>query len=282
MKTIRSINWRAIGLSVLMSMAAASAVADQPATTPSEGKNYTGTVVSIDTKEHVLNVKGWLGFKKSFNLGDGCAYVMLEKNPAAVGDLRAGEKVVVTYQDAHGVLIASRVEQEPMRYEGMIKTIDADKQSLVLHASGFDRQLRLADDYKILLRDGRAGTLADFKIGNHVTVTYESPESGLIARQIAQTSIEFSGTLTAIDLGEQTVKAKSLLVTKKFNVADNCAIVIRGKTDGSLSDLKPNDKLVISYDEIHGVNVANRIAPVETTQSAQTNSVAAAGSTSGY
>jgi hypothetical protein len=54
-------------------------------------------------------------------------------------------------------------------------------------------------------------------------------------------------------------------------VADNCAIVINGKTDGRLSDLKPNDKLVLSYDEINGVNVVNRIALAE----AQPNSVAA-------
>jgi len=56
----------------------------------------------------------------------------------------------------------------------------------------------------------------------------------------------------------------------KFNVADNCAIVINGKSDGQLSDLKPNDKLVFSYDEVNGVNVVSRIAPAEV----QANSVA--------
>jgi hypothetical protein len=38
--------------------------------------------------------------------------------------------------------------------------------------------------------------------------------------------------------------------------------VIDGKINGRLADLKPNDKLVFSYDEINGVNVANRIALV--------------------
>jgi hypothetical protein len=96
-----------------------------------------------------------------------------------------------------------------------------------------------------------------------VTVTYETPDGTPTAREIAQTSMEFTGTLTAIDLGEKTVKAKAMFDTKKFNVADNCAIVINGKTDGQLSDLKPNDKLVFSYDEINGINVVNRIAPAE-------------------
>ena len=63
-------------------------------------------------------------------------------------------------------------------------------------------------------------------------------------------------------------------------MADNCAIVINGKTDGRLSDLKPDEKLVFSYDEINGVNVVNRIAPAE----APPNSVAATTPTpmSGY
>ncbi len=85
-----------------------------------------------------------------------------------------------------------------------------------------------------------------------------------MARQIAQTSIEFTGTLTAIDLGEKTLKASAGFSSKKFNVADNCAIVINGKPDGRLSDLRPDEKLVFSYNNIKGVNVVNRIAPAGT------------------
>ena len=59
------------------------------------------------------------------------------------------------------------------------------------------------------------------------------------------------------------MKAKSGFSSKKFNLADNCAIVINGKTDGRLGDLKPNDRLVFNYDEVNGINVVNRIAPAE-------------------
>ena len=34
-----------------------------------------------------------------------------------------------------------------------------------------------------------------------------------------------------------------------------------GRSDGRLSDLKPDDRLVFTYDEINGVNVVDRIAP---------------------
>jgi hypothetical protein len=46
--------------------------------------------------------------------------------------------------------------------------------------------------------------------------------------------------------------------------------VINGKINGQLADLKPNDKLVFSYDEINGVNVANRIAPAGIAQQSET------------
>jgi Cu/Ag efflux protein CusF len=101
-------------------------------------------------------------------------------------------------------------------------------------------------------------------------VTYETPNEKPTVEQIAQTSIEFTGSLTAIDLGAKTLKAKSLFGEKAFNVGDDCVIMLNGKPDGQLSDLKPDDKLVFSYNEVNGVNVVNRIAPA----GAQMNPVA--------
>jgi len=213
-----------------------------------------------------------MGFvlNKKFNLGAACTYTLLDNNTGTANDLRPGEKVAISYQDVDGVLVADSIEQKPMRYEGMVQAIDPTTHTLTLHLRGIDKKFQIASNCVVMLRDEKSGALADIQTGNHVTVTYETPEGGLTARQIAQTSMEFTGTLTAIDLGEKTLKAKEWFTSKKFNVADNCAIVINGKTDGQLSDLKPNDKLVFSYDEINGVNVVNRIAPAEV----QTSSVA--------
>jgi hypothetical protein len=236
-------------------------MADQAATPSRNEKTYTGMIASVDAKEHVLNVKGWLFSKKSFNLGDACAYELLDKNPSTAADLRSGQKVTVAYQDANGVLIADRVTQQALRYEGMVKAIDPEKHTLALRRNGSDKTLQIAGDCRIELRDGKAGGLADIKVGDHVTVTYEEPGDKLTARQIAQTSIVFTGRLTAIDLSERVLKAETTFESKKFNVADNCAIVINGKPDGHLADLRPNEKLALSYDEINGINVVNRIAP---------------------
>jgi len=270
MKTTKVKDWTAVCAAVLTATAVFRASADQSATAARPEKGYTGTVSLVDPTEHVLRVKGWLMLNKTFNFGDNCAFTQLDKHPGTMNDLRPGEKVKVSYEDSHGVLIADRVEQQPMRYEGMVRAIDPATRTLTLHFRGMDKTFQIANDCNVVLRD-KSGTLADIQPGNHVTVTYETPDGKLTARQIAQTSIEFTGTLTAIDLGEKTLKAKADFGSKKFNVADNCAIVINGKTDGQLSDLKPDEKLVFSYDEINGVNVVNRIGTAE----ARPNSVAA-------
>lgn len=271
MKTIKTAKWLAVSAAVLTA-ATFRATADQPAAAVRPENHYTGTVVSVDPNERLLITKGFV-LSRKFNLGDTCAYALLDKNPGAAGDLRPGEKVIVNYQDAQGVLIADRVEQRPMRYEGMVRSIDPAAHKLTLRVHGLDRTLQIANGCNIVLRGEKAGTLNDIQAGNHVTVTYETPGNTPMARQIAQTSIAFTGKLTAIDLGEKTVKAESFLDTKRFNLADNCAIVINGKPDGKLADLKPDERLVLSYDEINGVNVVNRIAPV-TAETRQPNSIA--------
>jgi len=272
MKTNRVENWMTVCAAVLMATATFHAAADQSATTARPEKSFTGTVVSVDPKESTLETKGFL-FSKKFNLGGACSYVLLDKSGGAVGDLRAGEKVKVNYENVDGVLVADRVEQIPMRLEGMVTTIDPGTHTLMLRRPTLDKRMEIADDCKIALRDDKPGTLADIHPGNHVTVIYETPGDTPTARQIAQTSIEFTGTLTAVDLGEKTVKARATFDTKKFNLADGCAIIVNGKLDGRLSDLRLNDDLVFSYDEINGINVVNRIAPAKT---ATTNSVVTA------
>jgi hypothetical protein len=251
MKTTRPNPWLATDLP-------APTTTDETAARP--GKIYTGTIVSIEPKEPVVNVRGAMGFKKAFTLGCGCACRQLDKNVATAKDLRPGERVAVRYQDIQGVLIANRFEQEPMLLNGMVKALDAQLHTLTLHRTALDKHLQLADDCQVRLRAGKIGTFDDIKIGNHVTVIFETPDDQPTAREIAQTSVEFAGTLTAIDLEERTLKARGLTGTRKFNVAANCAIVIDDEPDGRLADLRLYDSLLFSYQEVDGVNVVDRIA----------------------
>jgi len=254
-----------------MTTAAYRASADDTstkATAAKPDKTYTGTVVSVNPNGHMLDVKGFL-FSKKFNLGNTCAYNMVGENAGSMSDLRPGQRVTVGYQDASGVLIADRITQKPLREQGMVKAIDPTAHTLTLHAGMMDKTYQLPANCDVTLRGGKAGALANIQVGDHVTVTYEIPSGKPTAREIAQTSESFTGNLTAIDLEQRTMKAKATFATKKFNVGDDCAIVVNGKPDGKLIDLQPGENLTFSYDSVKGVNIVNRIAPAGAEAAAQ-------------
>jgi Cu/Ag efflux protein CusF len=268
--------WAAACLSLLPLTAATTSRADQTIMTAKPEKHYTGTVRTVDSQEHTVDLKG-LMLTKRFNLGADCNYLLPDHNPGTINDLRPGEKIRVNYQDAHGVLVADRVEQVPVRVEGMVKAVDAVNHTLTIHRRALDKDFQVANECTVVLRDEHPGTLADIQVGDHVTVTYETPGEKSTARQIAQTSLAFTGSLTALDLHERTVKATGTFSTKKFILADHCAIVMNGKLDGRLEDLKPNDKLVFNYDEINGINIVNRIGPAPEPETPYKNSAMTTG-----
>jgi hypothetical protein len=256
MKTLRI--WTAVCTSVLATAGALTLSAEDTSTNAFPLKSYSGTVVSVDAKERALGMQGFFS-SKTFNLGDNCAYIFVDKGTGAISDLRPGQRLGIVYQEVHGVLVAGRITQEPMNYEGTVKSCDPALHLLTLRGHGRDKVFRIATDCKVVIRGDKTGSLADVQPGHYITVTYETPDNKPTARKIAQTSEVYSGTLTAMEPVSKTIRVKSVIDTKKFILTDNCSIVIGDKINGQLTEVKPNDKLVVSYDEISGINVANRI-----------------------
>jgi len=261
MKTTALRRWTAVCLSVLTA-AVISASADQQ-TKARHDKSYTGTVKSVDPKEHMLHVKSAM-FNKSFNIGDSCEYTFVGKGAGSISDLRPGQKIIVCYQNVHGVLVADRIEQKPMRYVGTVRAIDPETRTLTLRLRARDKAFLIANDCAVKLRENKSGTLAALKPGNRVAVLYETPYGTPTAREIDQSSATFAGKLTAVDVNNRTLKAKHVFGAKKFNLADNCTIKLDRKANAQLRDLQPGDHLAFSYDVVNGINVVTHVTQTET------------------
>jgi hypothetical protein len=221
----------------------------------------------MEAGENAVWVKSFWGPKR-FNIADDCKVNDLtpsssEKTAWSLKDLRPGQELEISYINAHGVLVAHEITRLEMALTGTVIAIDPVSHTLRVHRSGSNRKFGFNDDCKVVLRDGKSGAFADVQPGHRVTVTYESPDGADCARRIAQTSSTFSGSLTAIDLNDRTLKAKAFLDAKQFNLADDCAIIINGKLDGKLSELRLGEKLNLSYDNLNGVNVVSRIATAD-------------------
>jgi hypothetical protein len=254
-----------------LTLAALPSAADQATTAANPDKSYAGTVVSVNPDGRTIEVRGIL-FSKEFNLGENCAYVLWNKSAGSINDLRPGEKVTVAYQDANGVLASDRVTQEPMTVTGTVNAVDPATHTLTLGSKWTEKTYQMPDSCVVLL-DGKSSSPANLKRGYYVTITYESPNHRLVARQIEQTGTSFTGELTAVDLDSRTVKAKSMLDTKQFRLADNCAIVINGRTDTNLGDLTLGRNMTFNYEDVNGVDVVNRIAIVPASHETETTSM---------
>ena len=268
MKTNTRRLWLAAGVSALAIASVAGASAAEPSATPSATisgpeKTFTGIVSEVDPAEHVLKTRGTLLLAKKFELGAACSYKLSGNANGTEAGLHPGQKVTVSYQNADGVLVADRVEQVPMRFAGWVKAVNPAEHTVTVQTAGFGfgKKFQFTDGCLVTLRGQVTGSLADIQAGNYVTLTYETPPGLPTLQRIAQNSEQFTGQLTAIDLGEKTLRVKTALETKSFNVGDHCVVVVNGKNDGHLSDLRPDERLVFTYDEINGINVVDRIVP---------------------
>jgi Cu/Ag efflux protein CusF len=223
-----------------------------------DSKTYEGTVTAVDPLEKTLTVKGTL-FSKTFNVSDACQVSLEDKAMAGLNDLRPGHQVEVQFQNVQGVLAAGHVQQHNRVLDGYIARIDPAQRTLVIKDGPSKKELVVAEDCIVRLKDEKIGTLENLKVGHVVRVAYEPTDKTWTARKIEQQAESFVGTIQAIDATSRTVKARSFMSERKFNLADGCRIVVDGKADAGLRDLRIGDKVEFSYEEANGVLVANRI-----------------------
>jgi hypothetical protein len=250
-------------------------------------KTYSGIIISMDDKAKVLKLRNYV-FSKSFVLGEDCSLMSSDNKSAALSEFRPGQRINVTYRDASGVLIASKIAQEKLTFTGMVQAINQNDRTLMVHHRGSTEKFTLPEDCTLVLAGDRRsrvengkGLLENVQPGNRVTVVYEVPEGKMVAREIDQTSKAFVGTLDAVNQMENTISAaEGSHDDQRFHLADGCAIMVNNKPEGRLKNLRVVQKYALSYEVVDGVNVVNRIAPAgmpvaEASQPANTGGLAA-------
>lgn len=245
-----------IGL-VLGLGAAGPARGDTAAAAPQE-KSLKGVVAAVSQPDKTIRVKNFW-HTRTMNLADDCKVVFQDKPAASPADLRPGQQVEVRFEDAQGVLVAREIMQKNQTYRGYIASIDPAKRVLVVRHRMLDKTFRIADDCRVVLRDEKAGAPGELQPGQSVMLVFETPDGVATAREITQHSKTFNGSLTAIDLNERTLKARAFLGSRKFSLSSGCRIVIEGKPDGELRDLRIGDRVVFNYEDVNGVLVADRV-----------------------
>jgi Cu/Ag efflux protein CusF len=224
-------------------------------------RSFNGNVIAINAADITISVKG-VFFTRNFNTAADCKVSLDDKAVASLAELRPGQKVAIRYESADGVLIAKNIAQHDMAYTGHIAAIDPVARKLALKEGIMTRDLAIAPDCAVVLKGDQSGTCAALQVGDTVHVIYEPANGSPVARRIEQKSDSFVGTLQAVDATTRSVKVRGGIAERKFNLADSCPIVINGKLNGGLSDLRIGERVSLSYDNKDGVLIANRLSPM--------------------
>jgi Cu/Ag efflux protein CusF len=234
-------------------------------------KSFKGTVTAVDQKEKTVSAKDFWG-TKIFNLGNSYTVSLEDQPTASLADLHPGQKVEISYQNAHGVPVADRIVQHNLVFPGCISAIDPTNRTLTVKHGVYAHVFAAPEDCVVVIKADKSNNLDDLKVGHTVNVVYETVNDSLVARRIEQKSPTFAGTIKAIDAETRTVRAKDMLAEKTFHLADNCQIVTNGKLGGNLGDLRIGERFTFTYEDMDGVLVVNRIgreASASDTESAQ-------------
>lgn len=227
--------------------------------TAEKPRTYSGSVKSVDEKERTIVVEAFWS-TKTFAVGDHCKVQLEDKPNGGLKDLRPKYRVEVQYLTKGGVQVASHISQQDSMYTGHVSAVDPVKRTFVVKSGLGSKTFVAGDDCKIMMRDEKAAGLADLKTGHKVTVHYAAARPEDMAHKVEQNSPSFAGTVEAIDITTGTLKARKAMTNRKFRLGNDCPIVIDGRADGKLSDLRIGDKLSFHYEDVDGVLVANRIA----------------------
>jgi Cu/Ag efflux protein CusF len=245
------------------------AINDQSAPATEE-KAFEGDVTAVNQQDKTFSVKD-LFFTRTFDMGNDCKISLQDKHGATtLAELHPGQDVVVHYEDYDGVMIARDVSQHDLTYTGHISAIDLGARKLTIKRGIVSHSFVLGPECAVTMQSSKSGTLNNLQIGDSVCVTYEPANGSHVARLIKEKGAEFVGTIDAVDTSHRIVEAKNADnngAEKKFNLADNCSIVINGKLNGSMNNLRVGERVSFSYDNEDGVYVASRVTPMDNSSS---------------
>ncbi len=155
--------------------------------------NQTGYIKSATPATHEI-VMDRVGMAKKFKVNDS-TQITIHKDESILGDLKAGQKVTITYTKQGDFLLAHKVVDKSETFSGTVEAIDAGSNTLKVKNLLTTHKFNLGDGCKIVVHGDTYGRLRDLRIGQKVTIDYEEVKGVMVAARI--------------ELGEaQTVAAK--------------------------------------------------------------------------
>ncbi len=142
---------------------------------------------------------------------------------------------------------------------GIASAVNQKDKTVTIKQFLSDRTFNVADNCKIVMADKSSGSLSDLRPGQKLEVRFQKERGVLIAYQINQQNVTFTGYIDMINTPGRLLIVKSGLVSRHFMLSKDCALTVEGNKSGSLDDLKPGQTISVNYEEQNDKNVARSI-----------------------
>lgn len=131
-------------------------------------------------------------------------------------------------------------------YTGTISAVDAEERMVKVDKYFWDKSFNLAENCTYSVGMDREAVLDNLRPDMEVVVTYQDRDGVLVATHIAQRQYHQTGYIKSATPVTHEIVLDRVAMAKKFKVNDNTQFTIH-KNEAKLDDLKPGQKVTITY-----------------------------------
>lgn len=151
-------------------------------------------------------------------------------------------------------------------YTGVVITVDTNESVFRVQGSRWSaKQFAYSDNCEITLlystlQNGLGSTTAEgLRTGEKVTVNYQDLHDVHIADRIEQQPLQFAGTVRRINLEKRRLTLRRWIADQRLNIEAGCLIILGDHKVGALTDIRPGDHVVVTYETPGGDPMAWQI-----------------------
>lgn len=131
---------------------------------------------------------------------------------------------------------------------GTITAVDAKENVIKVQRFLFNKTLVLSDKCVLTLGDKLVPSLAAFKVGQEVNISYIDASGVLVADRIAQQELHFSGRVQALDRNAHTLTVRHWGASKSFTIPEDCNVILDDDVRGALNDVKLGNRVTVIFE----------------------------------
>ena len=144
-------------------------------------------------------------------------------------------------------------------WRGTLTEVNAQNRTIRCERWMVTETFRLGDHCVVSAIDKTDATLSDLHPGEKVEIQYQKGEGVRVAERIAERALSYVGRVRDMDRRDRIVTIENKAFHKTFSVAGDCEVIRADGNRGTIEDVRPGFKVIVTYETPGGAPVAYRL-----------------------